>query len=183
MLLTRPGHATGPDFIKRPSRVRTLVWAWTATAAAACGLVAWQVQGQQQEAQRLAEQAAVLDRLARPAAARPAAANTAATTAARARTGAAARQLDTDWAALWTDVERALPPSLQLTALDLERQSLRLEGQAGDTEAVTRLVDRLAMQAGAGEEVVLTRLQKQDTPADAGGSLRFELVRRAGAAR
>jgi hypothetical protein len=178
-LLAEPGARTGPDFIAQPSRMRPLAWAWAASAAAACALVVVQAQGQREEAQRLTEQSAVLDRIARPAAsARTKPLNP----AARNRAWAISRQLGTDWGALWTDVERALPPGLQLAALDLDRQALRLEGQAGDADAVTRLVDRLALQAGPGEEVVLTRLQKPDAPGDAAG-LRFELVRRTGAAR
>jgi hypothetical protein len=179
-LLTGPGTKGGPDFIAQPSRIRPLIWAWAATAAAACVLVVTQAQGQHEEAQRLAEQSSVLDRLARPATAnKPKPPNP----AARNRAWVVSRQLGTDWAALWTDVERALPPSLQLSALDLDGQALRLEGQAADADAVTRLVDRLTLQAAPGEEVVLTRLQKPDTPDDASGSLRFELVRRAGGTR
>ncbi|WP_457356096.1 PilN domain-containing protein [Roseateles sp. P5_D6] len=182
-LLAGPGGQPGPDFIAQPSRARPLLWAWAATAAAACALVAVQAQGQREEAQRLAEQSAVLDRLARPApAAKPAPPNP----AARGRAWAAARQLDTDWPARWTELERALPPGLQLAALDLDAKTLRLEGQSPAAEAVTQLVDRLAMQAAPGEEVVLTRLQRPDaptaTPADA-GPLRFELVRRSGGPR
>jgi len=150
-----------------------------ATAAAACVLVALQVQGQREEGQRLAEQATLLDRIARPVSnAKARMPNP----AARNRAWAVARQLDTDWPGLWTDVERALPPGLQLATLDLDRQTLRLEGQAGEADAVTRLVDRLAMNAAPGEEVVLTRLQRPEPPADASG-LRFEVVRRTGAAQ
>ena len=179
-LLGEPAAADGPDFIAQPSRMRPLVWAWAAAAAAACVLVALQAQAQHEEAQRLAEQAAVLDRMARPA---PAAKATAPSAGARSRTWAAARQLDTDWAARWTGLERALPPGLQLAALDLDGKTLRLEGQSAEADAVTRLVDRLAMQAEPGEEVVLTRLQRPDSPNEA-AQLRFELVRRsAGAAR
>lgn len=177
-LLAQAGATAGPDFITPPSRTRPLVWAWAGAAAAACALVAVQAQGQQDEARRLAEQAAVLDRLAGPATAARA---KPADPAARARAWTVARQLETDWAALWTDVEHALPPGVQLGALDLDRQALRLEGQASDPDAVTRLVDRLALGAAAGDEVVLTRLQRPDT-GDA-AQLRFELVRRAGAAR
>ena len=173
-LLTEPSGTVGPDFIAQPSRMRPLVWAWAAAAAAACVLVAVQAQGQREEAQRLAEQATVLDRMARPAPARTVAPNP----AARVRTWMAARQLDTDWAARWTELERALPPGLQLAALDLDGKTLRLEGQANTADAVTQLVDRLAMQAAAGDEVVLTRLQRPDAPGD-GTLLRFELVRRA----
>lgn len=178
-LLTAPHGQPGPDFIAQPTRMRPLLWAWAATAAAACVLVAVQAQGQRDEAQRLAEQAAVLDRLARPAAVtRTPAPNP----AARSRAVAAARQLDTDWAARWTALERALPPDLQLTALDLDSKTLRLEGQASAADAVTQLVDRLALQSAPGEEVVLTRLQRPDAAADA-GQLRFELIRRTGALR
>lgn len=174
-LLAAPGTRRGPDFITPPSRLRPLLWAWVATAAAACVLLALQARGQHEEAQRLAEQSALIDRLARPAlVARPT------DPAARSRAWAVARQLGTDWGALWADVERALPPGLQLTGLDLDRQGLRLEGQAGDADAVTRLVDRLTLQAAPGEEVVLTRLQRPDTAGE--GALRFELVRRQGAA-
>jgi hypothetical protein len=178
-LLASPGGLAAPDFIAQPSRARPLLWAWAATAAAACVLVALQAQGQQDEARRLQEQSAVLDRLTRSATlaqAKPP------SPAARSRAWAVSRQLSTDWATLCSDVERALPAGLQLTALDLDRQALRLEGQAGEADAVTRLVDRLAMDARPGEDVVLTRLQRPEPPADAGG-LRFELVRRAGAAR
>lgn len=177
-LLAQAHGQPGPDFIAQPSPTRPLMWAWAATAAAACALVAVQALGQRDEARRLAEQAALLDRIARPAA-------TAATAppgpAARSRAWAVATQLDTDWAALWTAVERALPPGVQLTGLELDRQALRLEGQAAEAEAVTRLVDRLALQAAPGDEVVLTRLQRPDGAADA--ALRFELVRRAGGTR
>jgi len=178
-LLTEPGGVTAPDFIAQPSRARPLLWAWAATAAAACVLVALQAQSQHEEGQRLAEQAAVLDRMARPAVtakAKPL------NPAARSRAWAVSRQLGTDWPALWTDFERALPPGLQLAALDLDRQALRLEGQAGDPDAVTRLIDHLAMDAAPGDEVVLTRLQRPESPADT-SMLRFELVRRAGAAQ
>lgn len=178
-LLTAPGNTDAPDFIAQPSRARPLIWAWAATAAAACVLVVLQAQSQHDEAQRLLEQAAVLDRLARPATApkaRPP------NPAARSRAWATAQQLGTDWATLLSDMERALPPGLQLAALDLDRSALRLEGQAGDPDAVTRLVDRLAMTAAPGEDVVLTRLQRPETAAD-GGGLRFEVVRRSGAQR
>lgn len=177
-LLGQASGRTGPDFVAQPARARPLVWAWAATAAAACALVAVQAQGQHEEAQRLQEQAAVLDRIARPAVAAKARPPNA---AARSRAWAVSRQLDTDWLALWSDVERALPTGLQLAALDLDRQALRLEGQAGEPDAVTRLVDRLAMQAPPGDEVVLTRLQRPEGSGEAG--LRFELVRRTGAAR
>jgi hypothetical protein len=180
-LLTRHVPRRGPDFITQPPAGRALVRAWAAAAAAACALVAVQAQGQHEEAQRLVEQAAVLDRLARPAVAAPAKAAPS-NAAARTRAWAVVRQLDTDWATLWTEVERALPPGVQLLALDLDRQTLRVEGQASDADAVTRLVDRLAMQAGPDADVVLTRLQKPETGADL-NSLRFELVRRAGGPR
>ncbi|MFG6489838.1 PilN domain-containing protein [Roseateles sp. BYS78W] len=178
-LLAEPGGQATPDFIAQPSQARPLLWAWAATAAAACVLVALQAQSQHEEGQRLAEQAAVLDRIARPAATQKA---KPANPAARARAWAVSRQLGTDWPALWADVERALPPGLQLAALDLDRQALRLEGQAGDPDAVTRLVDRLAMDAASGDEVVLTRLQRPESPADT-SLLRFELVRRSGVTR
>lgn len=178
-LLAEPGGQAAPDFIAQPSRARPLIWAWAATAAAACVLIALQAQSQHEESQRLHEQAAVLDRIARPALtakARPP------NPAARSRAWAVSRQLDTDWGALWSGVERALPPGLQLASLDLDRQALRLEGKAAEADAVTRLVDRLAMHAAPGEEVVLTRLQRPEPPADAGG-LRFEVTRRNGAMR
>ena len=178
-LLAAPGNTDAPDFIAQPSRARPLVWAWAATAAAACVLMALQAQSQHDEAQRLQEQAAVLDRIARPAAAPKAKPPN---PAARSRAWATAQQLGTDWAVLWSDVERALPPGLQLAALDLDRSALRLEGQAGEPDAVTRLVDRLAMTAAPGEDVVLTRLQRPEAAADAGG-LRFEVQRRSGATR
>ncbi|MFG6429503.1 PilN domain-containing protein [Roseateles sp. LYH14W] len=178
-LLAAAEGQPGPDFITQPTRMRPLLWAWAATAAIACVLVAVQAHGQREEAQRLAEQAAVLDRFAHPAATSKAQAPN---PAARSRARAAAHQLDIDWAARWTELERALPPSLQLTALDLDGKTLRLEGQANAADAVTQLVDRLALQSAPGEEVVLTRLQRPDSPADA-GLLRFELIRRAGVAR
>ncbi|MDP1069136.1 hypothetical protein, partial [Klebsiella pneumoniae] len=86
-----------PDFITQPPAGRALVRAWAAAAAAACALVAVQAQGQHEEAQRLVEQAAVLDRLARPAVAAPAKAAPS-NAAARTRAWAVVRQLDTDWA-------------------------------------------------------------------------------------
>ncbi len=178
-LLGGAGNDEAPDFIAQPSRARPLIWAWAATAAAACVLVALQAQSQHDEALRLQEQAAVLDRLARPAVATKARPPN---PAARSRAWATALQLGTDWGALWSDVEHALPPGLQLAALDLDRSALRLEGQAAEPDAVTRLVDRLAMTAAPGEDVVLTRLQRPEAAADAGG-LRFEVVRRSGAQR
>lgn len=186
-LLSGPGGPPWPDFIARPRAVRTraLVWAWAASAAAACALVAVQARELRQEAARLSEQSAVIDRLqraGRPAAATATLAAQASAAAAGVRAAAAARQLDTDWAALWTDVERALPAGLQLAALDLDRRALRLEGRAGDPDAVTRLVDRLSLQAAPGDVVVLTRLQKADTPVD-GDGLRFEVMRRPGGTR
>lgn len=180
-LLARSLPHRGPDFIPQPPAGRALIWAWGAAAAAACALIGIQAQGQHEEAQRLAEQAAVVDRLARPAAISTVKAK-AANPASRLRALTVARQLDNDWATLWTDVERALPPGVQMLAIDLDRQTLRLEGLATDADAVTRLVDRLAMQAGPEEEVVLTRLQKPETGVDL-NSLRFELVRRAGGPR
>lgn len=180
-LLAAQDGQPGPDFIARPPRARALAWGWAAAAAAACALVAVQAWDQHGEAQRLAEQATLLDRLARAAApARPASAPA---PAARSRAWAAARQLDLDWPARWTELERALPPDLQLAAMDLDARSLRLEGLAPAADAVTQLVDRLALQAAPGEEVVLTRLQQPDAaaPAAAGtAGLRFELVRRSG---
>lgn len=174
-LLAEPGGQPGPDFIPQPSRTRPLVWAWAAAAGAACALVAVQAQGQHEEGQRLAEQAAMLDRLARQA--QPAPAAKAPNPATRARAWAAAQQLNTDWPTRWAELERALPPGLQLSGLDLDAKALRLEGQAAEAGAVTQLVDRLALQAAPGEEVVLTRLQRPDAAADA-GQLRFELMRR-----
>lgn len=183
-LLAGPPGQAGPDFIARPTALRPLVWAWAASAAAACVLVAVQAVGVRQDAERLSEQAAVLDRLqraTRPAAATPASAPA---IAVRTRAGSAARLLDADWASRWTEVERALPPGLQLAALDLDldRRSLRLEGRAANPDTVTRLVDRLGQQAAPGDEVVLTRLQQSDTPAE-GDSLRFEVVRQRGGGR
>lgn len=171
-LLNEPVPRTGPDFIPQPSALRPLVWTWAAAAAAACLLVGMQAQGLAEEASRLSEQADVLRKLERPV---PAKTTTVALgPAARARAWAAARQLGTDWAGRWTDLERALPPDLQLAGLDLDARALRLEGQSPAAEAVTQLVDRLALQAGPTEEVVLTRLQR----GEGGGDLRFEIVRR-----
>lgn len=171
----------GPDFVPQPAPGRAWVWAWMAAAASACALMAWQAEDQRAERERLTEQDSVLSRLERPAT-RASVSPMPVNPAARARAWGVARQLDTDWAHLWTDVERALPPGVQLVALDLDRQGLRLEGLATDADAVTRLVDRLALAAAPGEEVVLTRLQRPDTGADM-NRLRFELVRRAGGMR
>ena len=164
---------TGPDFIRRRSTTAALVLAWAAAAAVACVLVGVQARDLADEAARLSEQAELLQRLAPPTAARMVSAPNPAT---RSRAWAAARQLDTDWATRWSEVERALPPDLQLFALDLDARSLRLEGQAPAADAVTQLVDRLALKAGPREEVVLTRLQGNE----GGAGLRFELVRRPG---
>lgn len=176
-LLSQDGGQPGPDFIAHPSPARRLMWAWAATAAAACALLAAQALEQHDEGQRLAEQATVLARIDR-AAARATSPQPAPNLAARQRAWAVADQLNTDWPALWSTVERALPPGVQLNALDLGRQVLRLEGQAAEAEAVTRLVDRLTLAAQPGQEVMLNRLQLADGPADSG--LRFELSRRAG---
>lgn len=170
-LLPTGSGQPGPDFIAPPARGRALAWAWAAAASAACALVAVQVLDQRQEAQRLADQAGVLARMAapRPGATAPA--------AQRAKVWAAARQLDLDWAGRWTELEQALPPDVQLAALDMDGSSLRLEGQTQAADAVTQLVDRLALRAAAGEEVVLTRLQRPEAAAGA-DLLRFELIRR-----
>lgn len=161
----------GPDLLTQPSATRPLVWVWAGAAAAACALVALQARGLADESTRLTEQANVLQQFNRPAPAHPASAPS---PAARARAWAAARQLDTDWAARWSEVERALPPDLQLMALDLDARAARIEGQAVVADAVTQLVDRLALTARPDEEVVLTRLQRTDN----GGGMRFEIVRR-----
>ena len=171
-LIETAAPAPGPEFISRLASARPLAWLWAGAAAAACAVVALQARDVADESARLAEQSDVLQRLARPA---PARAASAPNPAARSRAWAAARQLDTDWAARWTDVERALPPDLQLVALDLDSRSMRIEGRAPTADPVTTLVDRLAVQGAASEEVVLTRLQRDE----AGGGLRFEVVRRA----
>lgn len=178
-LLAGADGAASPDFVPQHSRARPLIWAWAATAAAACATLALQAGGQQDEARRLSEQEAVLARIARPperSTARPT------NPAMQARAWSVAGQLGTDWPGLWSHVERALPPGVQLTALDLDRHTMRLEGEAGESDAITRLVDRLTLGAATGDEVVLTRLQRPEPPVDAGG-LRFELVRRAGGPR
>ncbi|WP_310389762.1 PilN domain-containing protein [Roseateles sp.] len=96
-----------------------------------------------------------------------------------------------DWASRWLAVEQALPPGLQLQALEMEGASLRLEGLAAQADAVMQLVDRLATQAssvaaGPAQEVVLTRLQRPEgstkaneaNEASESNALRFEVVRR-----
>ncbi|RTL33457.1 MAG: hypothetical protein EKK53_28015 [Burkholderiales bacterium] len=170
-LLDAPARRGMPDFMPQAAPARALVWVWAGAAAAACALVAVQAGSLADESNRLAEQAELLQRLTHPMPARPASAPS---PAARARAWAAARQLDADWGSRWTSLERALPPDLQLQALDLDGRSLRVEGQAPLADAVTQLVDRLALDAAPNEEVVLTRLQRNE----AGGGLRFEIVRR-----
>ncbi|MCV2367313.1 PilN domain-containing protein [Paucibacter oligotrophus] len=91
-----------------------------------------------------------------------------------------------DWASRWLAVEQALPAGLQIQALEMEGASLRLEGLAPTADLVMQLVDALATQAanhgpGPVSEVVLTRLQRPETPAEAAAesnALRFEVVRR-----
>ncbi len=170
-LLATGAGQPGPDFIPPPARGRALAWAWAATAAAACALVAAQALGQREEAQRLADQAGVLARMAAPPP------GVTAPAAQRAKVWAAARQLDLDWSGRWAELEQALPPDVQLAALDMDGSGLRVEGQAPAADAVTQLVDRLALRAVAGEEVVLTRLQAPEATTGA-SLLRFELVRR-----
>jgi Tfp pilus assembly protein PilN len=176
-LLTRPVPTGGPDFIPRSPPLRLLMWAWAATATAACVLMALQAQALRDEAERLDAQARVLQQLDRP---RPMARATPSDAVQRGRAWAVVRQLQIDWATRWPLIERALPPDLQLTALDMDARTLRLEGTAPAADAVTQLVDRLADQADPAEEVVLTRLQTQDSDR----MLRFEVIRRsAGAPR
>lgn len=177
-LLGTPTLAPGPDFIPPASWLRPFAWAWAGTAAAACALLAVQGLSQRDEARALAEQSQVLDRLAQVAAP-PAAASAPSrpSAAARSRAWQAAQQLQTDWAARWGDIDRALPPGLSLASMELDGPSLRLEGLSATADGVTQLVDRLTLQAAPGEEVVLTRLQQPAVPGDSAG-LRFELVRR-----
>lgn len=174
-----------PDFVPARNRPGLLASLWLLTALAACALGAQQALQQRDEAARLDEQAQLLARItAPPQGARPAA--SAAGLAARDRAQALARRLDTDWPALWLEVEQALPPGIQLLGLDLEARQLRVEGSASQADTVMQLVDRLAQQsrsaAGEPQEVVLTRLQKPERAEDAAQGLRFEIVRRPAAA-
>lgn len=171
-----------PDFARATRRPGLLPALWLLAAVAACALAAQQALQQRDEAARLTEQAQVLARMAGPARTAP---NTTppASNAARGRATAFAQRLRTDWPALWLAVERALPPGVQLQALELDARQLRLEGHAAQADSVMQLVDRLALQPGSSDdgprEVVLTRLGKPDRADEQSLGLRFEIVRRA----
>jgi Tfp pilus assembly protein PilN len=172
-----------PDFMPAAVRPGLLMWAWLLVAGCALLAAGWRWHELQDQRAVLAEQAALLSRMAPPEQA--AAPNSAEL---QRRAAALAAQLappqGEDWASRWLAVEQALPPGLQLQALEMEGASLRLEGLAPQADLVMQLVDRLATQAaghhGAASEVVLTRLQRPEGTAEAAESnlLRFEVVRR-----
>ncbi len=187
-----------PDFMPAAQRPGVLVWVWLLLVC--CAVLALGLRWQDLQAQRavLSEQAGLLSRLSNAdqgKASKTAPANEAEL---QRRAWALAAQLSAQdsaqaggsWASRWLDVERALPPGLQLQALEMEGASLRLEGLAPQAELVMQLVDRLSMQAaqqgtgaGAASEVVLTRLQRPEGSAEGAQSadanaLRFEVVRR-----
>lgn len=175
-----------PDFMPAPARPSPLMWAWLLVAACAMLAAGWRWHELQDQRAVLSEQAALLSRMAQPEQA--AAPNSAEL---QRRAAALAARLTPakgeDWASRWLAVEQALPPGLQLQALEMEGASLRLEGLAPQADLVMQLVDRLATQAagqqqglGGASEVVLTRLQRPEGTAEAAESnaLRFEVVRR-----
>lgn len=169
-----------PDFMPAPVRPGMLMWAWLLVAAGLVLAAGWRWQELQDQRAVLAEQAALLSRMAQPEQA--AAPNSAEL---QRRAWALAAQLapskGEDWASRWLAVEQALPAGLQLQALEMEGAAMRLEGLAPRAELVMLLVDRLATQAasqqGGASEVVLTRLQRPEGVAES-DLLRFEVVRR-----
>jgi Tfp pilus assembly protein PilN len=180
-----------PDFMPAPLRPGWLIWLWLLVSVAVLAALAVQ-------ALALREQAFLLKRLTQQQSA-PAGkplAGQAKSELQRQQVWAVAHQLDADWVGRWTALEQALPPGLQLQALEMDGkkdgQTLRLEGLAPSADPVMQLVDRLALQAREisathASEVVLTRLQRPEgsdnkAGADEPGLLRFELVRRRAAA-
>ncbi|MCV2349678.1 PilN domain-containing protein [Paucibacter sp. Y2R2-4] len=202
--MARPSRTTSwpqPDFMPGAQKPSLWMWAYLLLASLCLGLLLLQQYQLRVQAQQLEEQWLLLDQLsAQSGAARGTAATRGAVDASssvnrtpelQARAWVIAAELrpelGKDWGSRWQALEQALPPGLQLQAMDLQGGSLRLEGSALEAERVMQLVDRLALQARSvpGSEVVLTRLQKPEGPLDgmAGGGaeaagLRFEVVRR-----
>ncbi len=185
-----------PDFMPAPVRPGGLIWLWLLVAVVVLAALAVQALALREQAQGLTEQAFLLERLTQQSAAavKPLAGR-AKSDLQRQQVWAVAHQLDADWVGRWTALEQALPPGLQLQALEMDGkkdgQMLRLEGLAPSADPVMQLVDRLALQArekagASGSEVVLTRLQRPESGDKSGaevpGLLRFELVRRRAAA-
>ena len=182
-----------PDFMPEPVRPGGLIWLWLLVSVAVLAALAVQALALREQAQGLTEQAFLLESLTQQsAAASKLPPGQAKPELQRQQVWAVAQQLDADWVGRWTALEQALPPGLQLQALEMEgktdSQTLRLEGLAPSADPVMQLVDRLALQAREkagtpGSEVVLTRLQRPEggdnkAGADEPGLLRFELVRR-----
>ncbi len=177
-----------PDFMPAPQRVGWGMWVYLGLALLSLGLLVAQQLQLRAQARELDAQWLLLDQLSAGAAGGPS--KSAAATPGpemQARAWALADELrppmGKDWGSRWQAVEQALPPGLQLQAMDMQGPLLRLEGSAQDAERVMQLVDRLALQARSlpGSEVVLTRLQKPEGPNDAAANeLRFEVVRRQG---
>lgn len=178
-----------PDFMPAARKPGLWMWAYLLLASLCLGLLLLQQHQLRLQAQELDEQWQLLDKLARGTAKTrgPVDAISSGNKAPelQARAWAIATELrpalDKDWGSRWQALEQALPPGLQLQAMDLQGGSLRLEGSALEAERVMQLVDRLALQARSvpGSEVVLTRLQKPEGQAEGmAGELRFEVVRR-----
>ncbi len=188
-----------PDFMPAPVRPGGLIWLWLLVAVVVLAALAVQALALREQAQGLTAQALLLERLMQQqqqsAAASKPLAGQAKPELQRQQVWAVAQQLDADWVGRWTALEQALPPGLQLQALEMDGkkdgQTLRLEGLAPSADPVMQLVDRLALQAREisathASEVVLTRLQRPEGSDKAGagepGLLHFELVRRRAAA-
>ncbi|MEJ6005726.1 hypothetical protein WG899_09220 [Paucibacter sp. AS339] len=186
-----------PDFMPAARRPSAWMWLWLLMAALLLAQQCWQGQVLREQAQLLDEQWLLLDKLNAAGAGRaaqpgkPAAESSASKTPelqrrAWALTAELRPRPGADWASRWLAVEQALPPGLQLQAMEMDAQALRLEGLSPQADLVMQLVDRLALQAreSGGGEVVLTRLQKPEGLAEGAGidaasaGLRFELVRR-----
>jgi len=192
---SRSANWPQPDFMPAAQKPGLWMWAYLLLAALCLGLLLLQQHQLRLQAQQLEEQWLLLDQLsAQSAAARGTAAMRASKDASntvnrtpelQARAWAITAELrpalGQDWGSRWQAVEQALPPGLQLQAMDLQGRTLRLEGSALEADRVMQLVDRLALQARSvpGSEVVLTRLQKPEGQAEGlAGELRFEVVRR-----
>jgi len=166
-----------PDFMPAPARAGAVIWLWLVVAIGVLAMLGQQWREQRTEAEALAQQAALLERLATQGRRAPTSAAPSAELMSRAAT--LSQPLGVDWSERWQEVEQALPPGLQLQGLELGADGgLRIEGLASDMVPVTQLADRLALlaqQKMVGAEVVITRLQQ---PEGAASGLRFEIVRR-----
>ncbi|MDC8771001.1 PilN domain-containing protein [Roseateles albus] len=194
MAIRTPSATTWPqpDFMPAPQRPGVLMWGWLLISAAVLLALAWRWQDLQGQRGVLAEQAALLNKLAAVESRMASGVAPANAAELQRRAWGLYAQLQPkageDWASRWLALEQALPAGLQLQALEMVGAEMRLEGLAPSADLVMQLVDSLALQvanqqaaaAEARQEVVLTRLQRPEgvAEAEAGNALRFEVVRR-----